>query len=239
MSAVLKEAMSAEGIAVLATFGAFKIEEKISHVRQYDPKVPAIDGFTHQVIRYRNTDGKNAVTKAAQMVTVPQIKLPEEYSLLPEKAVKVLLGVFEDEQNSMIRSMIDTGSSVIHWENISLDKILDSLTAVQISQRLNKEQIEAWARVAIASACEVRAKQIAEAKNFNAEQTAKQIAGTLNAYVSGFCKLAAPVPNLNQEDATALKNLLTVAKIADDMGRVLLKKLDAILNPEVTKNADL
>lgn len=232
-------AVLASDVAVLATFGAFKVEDRISFIRNYDPKLPGIDGFTHQVIRFRNTDGKNGVSKPAQMVTVPTIKLPEEYSLLPEKAQRVLLGVFEDEQNAMLRSAIDSQRSSISWDEITLDKILDSLTAVQISQRLNKEQIENWARVAIASACEVRAKQIAEAKGFDAANTAKQIAGTLNAYVSGFCKLAAPVPNLNQEDATALKNLLLVAKIEDDMGRVLAKKLDQILNPEVTKNADL
>lgn len=224
-------------LEMLPTFNAFKVEDRISFVRQYDPKITDIPGFTTQVIRYRNTDGK--ATKTAQMVTVPSIKLPEEYSLLPEKAIKVLQGVFEDEQNSMIRSQLDSGASHIGWDSITLDCILDSLTAVRMSQRLTKEQIENWFKLAAKDVCTTRAVQIAQEKNFNEEQRSKQIAGTINAYSALACKLAAPVPNLGENEARALKNLLTVGQLADDMAKVLLTKLEQILNPKVIENLDL
>lgn len=220
-----------------SSFAAFKAEESISFVRTYDPRVQAIEGYRHAVIRYRNTD-KKAVEKTAQMVTIPQLKLSDEY-LLPEKAASVLLGLFEDEQDSMIRSMIDAGTSNIHWNNLTLDCVLASLTAARVSNRLTKEQIEAWARIAFVEVCNQRADQISSAKSYNAEQATKQRAGTLNAYVELAAKLSAPVPNIGMEQATALKNQMILAKLDDDMAKVLRAKLETILNPKIVENGDL
>jgi hypothetical protein len=228
---------TAASLAVAGTFAAFKLEDRMSFIRGYDPKVTDIPGFRHAVIRYRNTDGK--ATKSAQMVTVPQIAFPEEYQLLPEKAQKVLLGVFEDEQDNIIRSKIDSQASYIHWDSLTLDEVLTSLTAVRMSQRLTKEQIENWARIALADATQTRAVQIAEAKGLSAEDRQKQIAGTLNAYVNLAMKLAAPVPNIGENEARALLNMMKLAQLADDMAKVLMTKLDAILNPKVIENVDL
>lgn len=222
--------------ATPSSFAAFKEAEAISFVRQYDPRVQAIEGYRHAVIRYRNTDKKLA-EKTAQMVTVPQLKLTDDY-LLPELATKVLLGTLEDEQDNMIRSMIET-SSTVKWNEIVLDSILASLTALRVSNRLSKEQIEAWAGIAFVDFCNTRADQISLAKQYNPEQSAKQRAGTLTAYKELAMKLAAPVPNIGQEQATALKNMLTVAKLDDDMAKVLKAKLEAILNPKVVESGDL
>lgn len=231
--------VSTDNLALFATFGAFKVEEKFSFVRPYDPKVTDIAGFRHAVIRYRNTDSK-AVQRSAQMVTVPSIKLPDEYSLLPAKALQVINGVFEDEQDNMIRSQIDTGRAQIYWETLTLDKVLDSLTAVRMSQRLNKEMIENWFRIAAKNVCSTRAVQIAQAKGISdSAEIEKQVAGTLNAYCNLAMKLAAPVPNLGENEARALKNVLVVGALADDMAKILLAKLEQILNPKVIENADL
>lgn len=228
-----------ESVATLATFGAFKVDEKFSFVRPYAvASAIAITGFRHSIIRYRVT-GTEKVEKPARMVTVPSVKLTEEYDLLDERAKKVVLGVFEDEQDNMIRSTIDQGSERVFWENVTLDKILDSLTAIRISNRLTKDQVEGWAKVAFAQACYQRADQISEAKSFNEEQRAKQRAGTLTAYCNLAMKLSAPVPNIGQGEATALKNMIAVANLDDDLAKVLSGKLDSILNPKVIQNADL
>lgn len=217
-----------------SSFAAFKAEEQISFVRTYDPRVQAIAGYRHAVIRYRNTD-KKAIEKTAQMVTIPQLVLSDEY-LLPEKAASVLIGLFEDEQDAMIRSMIDSGTSNIHWNQLTLDCVLASLTAARVSNRLTKEQIEAWARIAFVEVCNKRADQVSAAKSYNAEQAVKQRAGTLNAYVDLAAKLSAPVPNIGMEAATALKNLFTLANLDDDLSKVLKAKLEAILNPKILEN---
>lgn len=227
-----------ETVATLATFGAFKVEERISFVRNYSPSVQAIEGFRHAVIRYRVT-GKDTVEKPAKMATIPALVLPEEYQLIDERARKVILGVFEDEQDNIVRAAIDAQRSSIHWDEVSLEKVLESLTAVRMSNRLTKEQIEGWARIAFVSACDQRADQISAEKKYSPEQASKQRAGTLNAYVALAMKLAAPVPNIGQGEATALKNMILVAELADDMAKVLLAKLDAILNPKIVANADL
>lgn len=219
------------------SFSAFKEEDRISFIRKYEATVQELVGYRHAIIRYRNTDGKTV--KVAQMVTVPALVLPEEYSLLPEKALKVLMGVFEDEQDDMIRSMIEAGASYIGWDNILLEKILDSLTAVRLSQRLTKEGIEAWFKVACANVCTVRGRQIAEAQSYGKEDTDKQIAGTINAYCALAMKLAAPVPNLGQGEATALKNLFIMAQLGDDMSKVLQSKLKQILEPKIVENNNL
>lgn len=221
----------------LSSFAAFKVEEAISFVRVYDPKVQSIEGYRHAVIRYRNTD-KKVAEKIAQMVTIPQLKLTDDF-LMPDVAGKVLLGVLEDEQDNMIRSMIDQSKSVIHWSDLTLDCIFASLTALRVSNRLSKEQIEAWANIAFVPFCNQRADQISEAKQYNEDQKAKQRAGTLNAYKELACKLSAPVPNIGQESATALQNMFLVAKLDDDMAKVLKAKLHAILNPVVANMGDL
>lgn len=225
--------------AVVTTFAAFRAEEKLSFVRAYDPKVTEIVGYRHAVIRYRNTDGKT--TKSAQMVTVPQMKLPDDYLVvLSEKEVQVFLGTLEDAEDKIIRSMLDNGVSNIHWDALGKDKAIDFLTAERVSQRLTKEQIEAWFTVAGKSWCETRAAQICEAKGItDAEQIAKQKAGSFNAYKDRMVKLAAPVPNLGESEATALKNMLKSAGLADDMSKVLLNKLTQILEPKVLDCGDL
>lgn len=230
------------GVSTLAPFDAFKLEEKFSFVRPYSPSLcNELAGYRHSVIRYRNTDKTGTVSKPAKMVTIPQLALPDDWQVaMDERAQKVILGVLEDEQDNIIRNLIDEKqASRVSWDDLVLDKVLDSLTAVRISQRLTKEQIEAWGRVAMNEVCTTRAKQIAEAKGFNPEQTAKQIAGTLNAYVALAMKLAAPVPNIGQNEATALQNLLLVGQLDDDMAKVLKAKLHAILNPKVAENNDL
>lgn len=220
-------------------FAAYKPEEKVSFVRKYDPTVQAIAGMRHAVIRYRNTD-KKVAEKVAQMVTIPQITVSDDAAVFAsDDFKKIVTGLLEDEQDAMIRSYLDQGMSNVYWENLTFDKVLASLTAIRVSNKLTKDQIEAWAKIALVEVCNQRADQISEAKQYNAEQKAKQRAGTLNAYVTAAMKLAAPVPNLGQNEATALKNLLLVSKLDDDLAKVLLAKLEAILNPKIAENGDL
>lgn len=233
---VLAEATVINAPAMSGTFAAFKEEERLSFIRPYSPNVQAIAGYRHAVIRWRNTD-KGTASKPAQMVTVPSLMLPEDNYLLPESAAKVLLGVLEDEQDAMIRAEIENKASYIGWDNVTLEKVLDSLTAIRVSQRLTKEQIEHWANVALVEFCNTRAAQICESKGItDATEIAKHQAGTLNAYKKRVMLLAAPVPNIGQGEATAVLNALTVAKLDDDMAKVLIKKLNAILNPKIIED---
>lgn len=224
-----------------ATFAAYKVEEQISFVRAYDPKVQAIPGMRHAVIRYRNTDG--TVKKQAQMVTCPVIVLGDAIkAALSEKEQSVFLQVLEDAEDKIIRGFIDepTKASTVSWSVLGQSKAIDFLTAERVSQRLTKEQIENWATVAIKQWCDTRALAICESKQVtDAATIEKQKAGTFNAYRSNLMKLAAPVPNLAQHEAEAMQNMLKAAKLDDDMAKVLLAKLHQILNPAVTENNDL
>lgn len=217
------------------------MSEGFSFVRAYDPKVTAQQGYRNAVLRYRNTDGKT--TKAAQMVTVPQLVLPDDYLMvLSEKAIRVFTQVLEDAEDAIIRSQVEepTKASNIKWVELGVDKALDFLTAERVSQRLTREQIEAWFLIAGKSWCEARAEEICTGKNItDAVEVAKQKAGTLNAYKELMMKLAAPVPNIGQGQATALKNMLVSSKLDDDMAKVLLAKIKQILEPKITENVDL
>lgn len=220
-------------------FAAYKLDKRISFVRPYDPKATITDGFRHAVIRYRET-GKQTVSKPAKMVTIPQIKLDDNY-LMPEKAQQVLIGILEDQQDLMLRAFIDENISVIEWDSLSVDNCLDSLTAVRISQRLTKEQVENWVNVAIQNALRERGRQVAEAKGYapDSDNYLKQVAGTINAYRERFGKLAAPVPNLGQNEAQSLENMLAVSQCDDDIAKTLKKKLHAILHPVIAETGDL
>lgn len=215
-------------------------ENPFSFVRAYDAKTQALPDYRHAVVRYRNVDKPGTIQKAAQMVTVPALKLSDDLSIvLNEKEARVILGVMEDAEDDIIRSMLDNSKSVIYWADLGWQKALDFLTAERVSQRLTKEQVLAWANIALKEFCETRAKQICEAKGITGEDMNKQIAGTLTAYVDRLAKLAAPVPNLGQSEATALNNALLVAKLDDDMAKVLKAKLNQILHPQIVESGDL
>lgn len=219
-------------------FAAFNAEKEISFIRGYDPKATITEGYRHAVIRYRET--AKTVAKPAQMVTVPQLKLSDEY-LMPQAAVTVLLGVLEDEQDALIKQAIEEGKSLINWADISLDTCLTALTATRVSSRLTKEQIEQWVMVAMQEHLRSRGKQNAAAKGFaeGSEGELKQVAATINTYRELFGRLAAPVPNLGQEQATALSNQLKVSNLDDDIAKALSKRLHAILNPVAANTGDL
>lgn len=225
-----------ETLAVTApNFAAFKAEEKVSFIRAYDPKAQAIEGYRHSILRWRQTD-KNTVAKPAKMVTIPQITLDDNY-LMPEVAAKVFVGLLEDAQDAIIKSLYDTkGVTNIGWDMLSLDAVLADITATKVSNRLTKEQVQAWATVAFVDCCKERALEIAQAKGYDEATTAKQVAGTLNRYVGLASKMAAPIPNIGQEEAKALETMMKKGKLADDMAKVILSKLDSILRPAVLGN---
>lgn len=228
---------------VTTAFSAFRNEgdEQFSFVRPYDPKAQSIKEMRHAVIRYRNTEGKNTVQKAAQMLTVPTINFRDDLALvMDEKEIKVFRAVIEDAEDMVIRSLLDAGASKVNWSQIGYATALDFLTAERVSKRLTKEEIENWFNIAGKPWCDARAEEICTGKNITDEATkAKQYAGTFNAYKDRMCRLAAPVPNLQQTEAQAIKNMLVSAKLADDMAKVLLNKIDAILNPKVLESGDL
>lgn len=220
-------------------FSAFNAEKGISFIRGYDPKATITEGYRHAVIRYRET--AKTVAKPAQMVTIPVVVLPADNYLMPDAAAKVLLGVIEDEQDALIKESIEKGESLINWADITLDKCLDALTATRVSSRLTKEQIENWVMVAMQEQLRQRGKQNGASKGFaeDSEQMLKQIAATINNYRELYGRLAAPVPNLGQEQAQALQNQLTVSKLDDDIAKALSKRLHAILNPVAAQTGDL
>lgn len=211
------------------TFAAFKAESSISFIRNYDPKVTDIAGYRHAVIRYR-TD-KNTAAKPAKMVTVPVVAFPDEYGLLPAKAMQVFTGIIEGQQDTIIRESIDSGANLITWDSVSLDNCLEALTAARIANYLTKEDIANWVTASLSVQLTERGEQIAEAKGFDADKTKQQVAATINSYRDNFSKLAAKVPNIGMEVAQALQNQLTLANLADDMAKRLGTKLHNILNP--------
>lgn len=220
-------------------FSAFKASEKLSFIRPYDPKqaIPA-EGYRHAVVRFRDT-GKNTVSRLAQMVTVPQVTLPDEF-LLDDKATKVFLGVIEDQQDEYIRGCILSDQKVVSWSDLSVGNMLDLLTAVRVSQRLTSEQIGNWFDVAMTSITRQRGTELAAAKLITEPlKIAAQVASTHEAYKIRFMRLAAPVPQLDQQAAIAVKNLLAVANVSDDVAKALAAKIEAILNPPAANNGDL
>src|SRR5258706_3760231 len=233
------QALAANAIPVLTSleaqsldFTKFNAEKQFSFVVPYNAKVSEMIGYRYAVIRYRVV-GKTAVDKPAKMATIPQIKLDADNYLLPKQAETVLLGVLEDQQDGMIRDMIESGKNTIAWEDVTLEKTLAALTATRISNRLTREIVEFWADAAIRPATDKRAQQVAEAKGF-ANDPAKlsaQQAATFNAYKDNLAKLAAAVPNLGMETANQLDVFMKANALDDDIAKVLKRKLHAILNP--------
>lgn len=216
-------------------FSMFKADTRVSFVRPFNPsEAVSIEGFRHEVIRYRDADkAKGTASKPAKVVTIPALDLPADTYVLPSEAKQILMGVLEKQQETLIREAIDNGASMIEWDSVNLDKTLSALTAVRVSERLTKEQIHAWIDVALDSVLKGRASAISIAKGHTELQASMQQAATRNDYKNALGTLSAPVPKLKQQSAMACKNLLVQANIADDISKALLKKLDAILNPEI------
>lgn len=220
-------------------FTKFSVDNRKSFVVGYNPKVGEMPGYRHAVIRYRVT-GSNKVDKPAKMVTIPQIALDADNYLLPSAAATVLLGVLEDQQDGMIRDLLEANKQTIEWDDVSLDKTLAALTATRISNRLTREMIELWADVAIKAHTDARAQAIVNQKATAGVTVslATQQAATFTTYKDNLAKLSAAVPNVGQDTATSLQTFLTNSKLDDDIAKVLLKKLHAILNP-VAASVDL
>lgn len=220
-------------------FSAFNTEKKIAFVRPYDAKAVAIPSFRNAVIRYWTAKGEKAkgvVAKPAQMVTVPQVTLPDSDYLLPEKAQTVLIGVLEDQQDTLIKSLILNGASIIDWEDVSIENCFNALTAVRVSKRLLKDNIINWAKIALAPVFALRAKEL----TLNAPQNfSAQVAKTTNSYVDLLGSLSAPVPNLDTKQCEACVSILKRANLDDDMSRALFEKLNALLNPAIVEDSNL
>lgn len=218
-------------------FAAFKAESQLSFVRAYDPKAAKIEGFTHQVLRYRETEKQKKqgiAAKQAQMVTVPSLVFPADWKL-PETPASVLMGVFEDAQNDLLKSLIDgEGKKVIEWDDVDLEHVLAFLTATRTSSRMTKESNEAWAKVALAVACEERGNELAENKGVTDPAELQKLQNAvLLTYVQIAGKLSAAVPNVGKAEAEAMVAMLERAGIEDDVSKALSKKLHNILNPAV------
>lgn len=228
--------------AIALTLAMFKEDEQFSFVRPYvAANCTNVEGYRHAVIRYRVT-GTDKVEKPAKMATIPSIVLPEDSYKLPDDAKKVLIGVLEDQQDAIIRTIIDDKKDIVDWSSVNLQATLNALTATRVSNRLTRDGIENWFNASVVkTAAELRGEQVAEQKGFakGSEQWNKQVAGSVQAYRDNFGKLAAAVPNLGQNTAVALQNILKTSEAADDMALALGKKLHQILNPVVVGDGDL
>jgi hypothetical protein len=209
---------------------AFGPDAEVSFVRPYDAKAAKFEGYTHQIIRYRDTKNSTA-SKPAKMITVPTLQLPEEWNL-PKQAAEVLLGAAEDAVNDILRNLIEE-KTVIEWSEITLDKALEFLTATRASSRMTKDGNEAWASVALSAACIERADELSKEKGYNEEKAQLQRDAVLKTYVTIAGKCSAAVPNIGQAEAVAMQNMLARAKIEDDISKAISKKLHAILNPQL------
>jgi hypothetical protein len=146
----------------------------------------------------------------------------------------VLKGAVEDGQETIVKRILDAGeTSLVEWTAVTFDAVIADLTATRTSSRLTAEGIVAWAKVALASAMDARAKQVSDEKQHTDEQRKQQRAGIENAYCRELAKLSAPVPKIGQETAITLVHFLKNSGSNDDISAALLKKLDAMLNPEV------
>lgn len=213
-----------------------------SFVMKYDPKVSEIVGYRNAVIRYRLT-GTNKVERTAQMVTIPSVKLPADTYLLPESAATVLIGVIEDQQDTIIRELLEQKPcpAVVSWTAVTLDAALAALTATRVSSRLTSANIDTWVRFIgglMLPTLVARGMAIADIKGYpellDDPLRRAQVAGTVNAYAKRFGNLAAAVPNLGEDEAKSLQAMLASSKADDDIARTLNRKLHAILNPKIS-----
>jgi len=64
------------------------------------------------------------------------VKLASDNYLLPKQAETVLIGILEDQQDGMIREMIEARKNTVSWEEITLEKTLAAAHRSRISKRL-------------------------------------------------------------------------------------------------------
>ena len=214
------------------TFAAFKAEASISFIRPWIKDAPEVAGYIHQKLEYRNT-GKSTVEKPSQMVTVPLLALPVEYSQLSATHKQAITDYYLKVQRDLIKLQVQDGAKLIHWGAISLDAIVEFLTMERETNYLTKESVVAWVTANMVASFKQRGAQIAEAKGMDELTTAAQIAKTCNQYMDLFSKLAAKVPPLSQVQATSCQNQLLLLPEAthDRMYKVLADKLYKMLNP--------
>ena len=236
------------GTSVAApNFAKFDVEKAISFTRRYDPKEQATEGYRNVKIGYRETK-KNPIPPEPKVVSIPQVSLGQAQTALEmvtdtdtAKLSAVLLGAIEDGQDAMVRYMVDgENRKVINWQEVSLSATLEFLTTARASQRLTREGIEAWIDSALLPTLNERGAELAANKLITAPALiAQQQVAVVARYKSIIGGLSAAVQKIAQEEAIAAVTILKRANLADEMSKVLLAKLDALLNPPAANNGDL
>lgn len=226
---------------VNATLAPINREAKVSAVLAYIPSnATDTEGMRWSIARWWNTEKAKATNavRPAKMILIPTIDLSLWFtdSDFKTKAQQVFQGVIEDQQDILIKQSIEKGESQITWDSISIASCLDALTAVRVSQRLNKEMIEGWVKAAMLETLKLRGIEIASTKGID---QATQVAKTTNDYTDLFGRLAAPVPKLDMDQCNALVAMLKRAALTDDMSKALGSKLFILLNPKAIDSGNL
>lgn len=209
-------------------FAAFKAQDAISFIRPYDPKAPAIEGYTHHAITYRSTNGK--ATAPAKMVTLPSVVLPSDW-VMSADAATILIRAIEKWQKDQVKGAIEDKQSIINWSGLTLSNALTSLTSITQGDYLTKESILDWVSSALGDAISLRASQLSDAKGHNDAERLAQAARTTNWYRDNLSKLASKVPSLPMEICEKLQAFL--APFGDSMAVRLQRILTKWLNPAV------
>lgn len=116
-------------------------------VNRFDSaKSQALD-FTQRLVKIgrKNTEKTVAANGGIELqsdcVSVPQITVSADQR---ESIKDLILAMIEDGQDSLIRSLVDSGKNEVHDAEINFDCVVNHLIVMAASKRLKKETIVAW-----------------------------------------------------------------------------------------------
>jgi hypothetical protein len=177
--------------------------------------------------------GIKAAGKVPRCVSVPRISIDAVLEHLD--ALKPhILGLVESAQNGLIRELVEAGKDTIQDEDISLEKILESM---QSGGRLTGDDIKVWFDEAIALDLTIAfaAKLGIEEGEEPTPTQEKKLTQAVNGYRETFAKLAAGAATFSD---TQKDQMLRALEFADD-GDLLAARFKARLSKKVEDKADL
>jgi hypothetical protein len=207
-------------------------------------------------IRFKTPRGDtNKKAAPAHFVLVPHITFPE-LAAVPAGIRQACEDKMLELQAAIVREAITNRAETNGGNYQSFQLALSDLNGQGIATyytaeaeragRLNAEQIKQWAEapddtglswVTLLQAA-IADKQGWDIAEPTTEQRIKLSAVTAN-YLAALCKLAAPVPSLDQNNARILRNSLQLVDTTAGIPRTLAAKLDNILTKSATSLEDL
>lgn len=191
----------------------------VNTFRPYDSQlpVPVIAGFRVVKCLYKVNPKTKVAAAENSYIRVPAHITEEVVAARISELAPYLVGYLQAEEDKLIKERHIAGLERLTPEFLTLDRVIEALESAGVSQRLNKETIEAWFTAEMYEPLMVAfADKMGVGEAPTEEQTSK-LSSILSVYKAKFGSLASGKTHYRVEEAEMLLRALEVTGAGDTL----------------------